>query len=328
MKTQRILLSFTLLFLLVACGTSTPEPAITIPVTATSTQVPTEIPTVATITALPLTPDAPSIVEAPTETPTLVPDAWKNMPIIPIVPSRMVDVYRAGLAAGRDPTHFSKIGDCQNINTYFLDSFDTPKEYRLGMQYTYLQSTIDQFSGSWSRVSLAVKGGLNVAAALNPLWADPHQCKAGETPVACEIRVYNPSIVTVSMEESWSGDTVHYNMYLRKIVEYILSQNVVPILATRAELPGNDKDINATVARIAYDYQVPLWNFWAATNPLPSHGVYVTDPYGRPDGFHLTQGRYFFTFDDPDTMKDGWPWRNLTALEAIDAVYHAVSAQK
>jgi hypothetical protein len=230
----------------------------------------------------------------------------------------MVDVYRAGLAAGRDPARFSKIGDCQNITTYFLDSFDNPKIYRLGMQYAYLQPTIDHFSGSWSRKSLAVKGGLNVAAALNPLWADPHQCKPGETPIACEIRVYNPSIVTVSMEESWSGDIVHYNLYLRKIVEYILSQNVVPILATRAEVPGSKIDINATVSQIAYDYQVPLWNFWAATNPLPSHGLTVDD-------FHLTQAPDFF--DNPKDMEEGWPWRNLTALQSIDAVYRAVSGQ-
>jgi hypothetical protein len=167
---------------------------------------------------------------------------------------------------------------------------------------------------------LAVKGGENVAAALNPLWANPKQCKAGETPIACEIRVYNPSIVTVSMEESWSGDIVQYNLYLRRIVEYVLSQNVIPILATRAELPESGEDINATVARIAYDFQVPLWNFWAAANPLPSHGL-------TADGFHLTQGRDFFLFDDPSSMKNGWPWRNLTALEAIDAVYHAVSGQ-
>jgi hypothetical protein len=230
----------------------------------------------------------------------------------------MVEVYRAGLAAGRDPTHFSKIGDCQNITTYFLASLDNPKLYRLGDQYASLQITVNHFAGSWSRESLAVKGGLNVAAALNPFWADPKQCNSGETPIECEIRTYNPSIVTISMEESWSGDITKYNTYLRKIVEYVLSQNVVPILATRAELPGNDKSINATVAGVAYDYQVPLWNFWAATNPLPSHGL-------TEDGFHLTQAQDFF--DDPARMQAGWPWRNLTALEAIDAVYRAVNAQ-
>ena len=178
-------------------------------------------------------------VQAPT--PTLAPDAWKSMPIVPVVSARMIAVYQAGLAAGRDPNRFSKIGDCQNITTYFLASFDNPKDYSLGTQYAYLQPTIDHFAGSWSRQSLAVKGGENVAASLNPLWADPKKCNAGETPIACEIRVNNPSIVTVSMEESWSGDLVKYNEYLRKIVEYVLSQNVVPILATRAEIPGSSK---------------------------------------------------------------------------------------
>ncbi len=240
------------------------------------------------------------------------------MPIIPVVSTRMVDVYRAGLAAGRDPGHFSKIGDCQNIPTFFLASFDNSRYYRLGEKYASLQATIDHFAGSWSRQSLAVKPGENVAAALSPFWADPKQCTAGETPVACEIRVHNPSIVIVSMEESWSGDIVAYDKYLRKIVEYILSQNVVPILATRAELPGSSKDINETVARIAYDFQVPLWNFWAATDPLPSHGLTV-------DGFHLTQAGDFF--DEPASMQAGWPWRNLTALQSIDAVYHAVTGQ-
>jgi hypothetical protein len=247
------------------------------------------------------------------------PEAWKSMPIIPVVSEKMADVYRAGLAAGRDPTHFSKIGDCQNITTYFLADFDNPKLFRLGPQYAALQSTIEHFAGSWSRESIAVHGGMNVAAVQNPFWTlipKPAECNSGETPLACEIRVNNPSFVTISMEESWSGDIIKYESYMRKIVDYVLSQNVVPILATRAELPGSSVDINATVARIAYDYQVPLWNFWAATDGLPSHGL-------TEDGFHLTQGRTFF--DDPARMAAGWTWRNLTALEALDAVFRAVS---
>jgi hypothetical protein len=240
------------------------------------------------------------------------------MSIVPNVSQRMIKVYQEGLAAGRNPAHFSKIGDCQNITTYFLADFDNPADYRLGDRYAALQPTIDHFAGSWSRQSLAVKGGLNVAAAMNPLWADPKKCNRGETPLACEIRVYNPSIVTISMEESWSGDITKYDHYLRQIVEYVLSQDVVPILATRAEPDKSVISINATVARIAYDYQVPLWNFWAAAYPLPSHGL-------TADGFHLSQARNFF--DDPARMAAGWPWRNLTALQAIDAVYRRVSGQ-
>ena len=62
---------------------------------------------------------------------------------------------------------------------------------------------------------------------------------------------------------------------------------------------------------------MPLWNFWAAAQPLPAHGL-------RPDGFHLTWERNYF--NDPAVMQQAWPWRNLTALQAIDAVWRGVSA--
>jgi hypothetical protein len=315
MKIQKNLLLLYILICLTECATPEWGQVRSILATATNTQAATAVSSVPTVPVTALQPTG--LVHAlPVPTATMAELAWRSMPIVPEVSARMAEVFRAGLAAGRDPTHFSKIGDCQNITTYFLSSFDNPRLYHLGGQYASLQPTIDHFAGSWSRESLAVKGGLNVAAALDPIWADPKKCQAGETPIACEIRVYNPSIVTISMEESWSGDIVKYNMYLRQIVAYILSQNIVPILATRAELPGSSNSINETVARIAYDYQVPLWNFWSATNSLPSHGL-------TEDGFHLTQAQDFF--NDPQSMTEGWPWRNLTALEAIDAVYRSVS---
>jgi hypothetical protein len=319
MKTKKNLLLLFILVCLAACDTPQWGQLQNVPATATSMRAPTLVPATATATLTPLpTMDDVISLTVPAPTATLAPNAWKNMPIVPVVSSRMITVYLAGLAAGRDPNRFSKIGDCQNITTYFLASFDNPKNYRLGTQYAYLKPTIDHFAGSWSRQSLAVKGGENVAASMNPFWADPKHCNAGETPIACEIRVYNPSIVTISMEESWSGDLVKYNQYLRKIVEFVLSQNVVPILATRAEIPGSKNSINEIVTQIAYDYQLPLWNFGVSVLPLPSYGLTV-------DGFHLSQAGNFF--DDPNSMKEGWPWRNLTALEAIDAVYRTVTGQ-
>jgi hypothetical protein len=260
-------------------------------------------------------------VPASSPTATHSPDSWKDMPIVPDIPESMVEIFQRGLARGRDPNRFSKIGDCQNIVTYFLAAFDNPNEYLLGSDYAYLQSTIDHFSGSWSRQSLAVKSGMNVAAVQNPFWTltpRPDECNKGETPLVCEIRVNNPSIVIISMEESWSGDIGKYDSYMRKIVEYVLSQDVVPILATRAEEPDPKVTINNAVARIAYDYQVPLWNFWAAAYPLPAHGL-------TTDEFHLTWAAPFF--DDPERMKMAWPWRNLTALQVIDAVYRDLNGQ-
>jgi len=255
-------------------------------------------------------------------TPTAVMN-WQDLPIVPQVSPEMIAVYQRGLARGRDPNRFSKIGDCQNITTYYLAMFDSG-HYKLGSDYAYLQPTIDHFKDSWWRESLAVKGGMNVAAVQNVMWANPNQCKKGETPLQCELRVYNPSIAIISMEESWAGNVSNYDLYMRKIVEYVLSQDIVPIVATRAETPTQERQINAIVAKIAEDYHIPLWNFWAATASLQNNGI-------SSDGFHLTgkdeapEVRSFF--DNPDNLKYGWTQRNLTALQAIDAVYRQLTGQ-
>jgi len=252
-------------------------------------------------------------------TPTYGLDDWKLMPIVPNGVSRsMIEVYQRGLERGRDPNRFSKLGDCQNVPSYFLAMFDNG-DYRLGDQYAYLQSTIDHFAGSWERASLAVKGGLNVAAVQTLYFTDPKNCNRDESPMVCEIRKFNPSIVLISFETWWADKPASdYERRLRSVVEYVISQDVVPILATKADNIEGDNSINAAIAHVAYDYQVPLWNFWAATYPLPNHGV-------SEDGFHLTFARDFF--DDPERMQNAWPWRNLTALQSIDAVFHALTEQ-
>ena len=303
-----------LLGFLTACSGRT-----TIPLKETNTSTPLPDSTVSSPTQTQVLGTTPTFSPSPSVTGE--PADWKTLPVVPMVSEAMVEVFQRGLVRGHDPTRFSKIGDCQNIATYFLAAFDDPKEYRLGSEYAYLQSTIDHFSGSWSRQSLAVKSGMNVAAVQNPFWTltpRPNECNAGETPLACEIRVNNPSIVIISMEESWSGDIGRYDSYMRNIVKYVLSQDVVPILATRAEEPNPKVTINDAVTRIAYDYNVPLWNFWAAAYPLPAHGL-------TADEFHLTWAAPFF--DDPTRMEMAWPWRNLTALQTIDTVYRALNGQ-
>jgi uncharacterized lipoprotein YmbA len=265
-----------------------------------------------------------SVQPSLTITVTQTTDWWKSLPIVPEgVSRRMVEIYQNGLARGRDQGRFSKFGDCQNIPTYFLYSFDTG-DYRLGEKYSYLQPTIDHFNGSWERASLAVKGGMNVSAVQTLLFTNVKECGKNETPMACEIRKYNPSIVIISFEETWAANKLasKYENRLSSVVEYVLSQDVVPILATKADNVEGDYSINAAIAAVASRYEVPLWNFWAATNPLPNHGIAPDDP----DHFHLTFAKDYF--DDPVRMENAWPWRNLTALQSIDAVYRALNDLK
>lgn len=272
-------------------------------------------PTTAPVTKAVLSSDteAPLVASTATPKPLLDQDAWMQMPAVPTgVSDAMVEVYELGLLLGNDPTHFSIIGDCQNVSSYFLSTFEKSGDYSLGTEYAYLQPTIDYYRGSFSRVSVAVKGGFNAAAVISPLRADPKICNSNESPLDCELRLWKPSVVFVSMETWWSHKPAEeYDKYMRKVLDRIIETGAVPIIATKADNLEGDNSINATVAQLAYEYDIPLWNFWAAVQPLPDRGL-------SDDGFHLTFARNFF--DDPTRMQNAWPWRNLTALQALDVV--------
>ena len=245
-------------------------------------------------------------------------DDWQLRPVYPAsVSDRMKEIYQQGLASGTDPNAFSKVGDCQNVTPYFLAPFDQPADYSLGT-FSPLKLTIEHFSGSFDRVSGAVDNGYNVASVLSPRWANRQICESGETPLECEQRLHNPSIVIINMETWWQERPAsEYADYLSQIVQFWLDHGVVPIVGTKADDLEGDNSINAAIVAIADQYQIPLWNFWLAVQQVPNHGL-------GEDGFHLTFARDFY--DDPARMEFGWPVRNLTALAAIDAVYRELNA--
>ena len=260
------------------------------------------------------------LISTATPKPPLAKDAWMKMPAVPAgVSVSMHEIYERGLLLSNDPTHFSIIGDCQNVSSYFLSTFEKPGSYSLGTDYAYLQPTIDYYHGSFSRVSVAVKGGFNAAAVISPLRSDPKTCNPNESPLDCELRLWKPSVVIVSMETWWSHKPAQeYEKYMRKVLDRIIETGAVPIIATKADNLEGDNSINATVAQLAYEYDIPMWNFWAAVQPLPDHGL-------SDDGFHLTFARNFF--DDPARMESAWPWRNLTALQTLDVVRKELTEQ-
>ncbi len=247
----------------------------------------------------------------------LPPEKWQQWPIIPTVSERARAIYQAGLKRGNNPQHFSKIGDCQVIRQYFLGLFEDDPDARLGgTPYKNLLPTIKAFEGNWGRVSMAVRTGFNVASVLGTMNSDQKLCKPTETPLDCEFRIWNPSIVVISME-TWPTErpTNLYEGYLRQIVEYVIARGALPILATKADNLEKDHAINLSVARVAFDYDIPLWNFWRAANALPNHGL-------LEDGFHLTNTQH--NFKDPTTMQFAWPVRNITFVQAFEAVWKAV----
>ncbi len=279
------------------------------PATATQPPVLKDIPENPTDVVHPTT--QATLLNAGTPTATPIPRKtakyWAEWPVVPpYVSQQMKEVYRQGIAAGNDPHVFSTIGDCQSVPDTFMGPYDTDR-YRLMEGYEYLEETISQFKGSFKRQSVTVKNGQSVASVFSPAWADPKQCNSGETPLDCEFRLHRPSIVFVNLGTNWrGGDDVSHAEYLRKIVEAIIAHGAVPILSSKGDNLESDHRLNRATAQVAYDYNLPFWNFWASLRDLPGKGIDNSAP-----GQYLTP--------------DAWVRHSFTGLRALDAVWRAVS---
>jgi uncharacterized protein YraI len=233
--------------------------------------------------------------------------------VLPTVSAKARAIYQLGLSLGNNPRAFSKIGDCNSVAPFFLAPFDTG-EYRLGDTYAPLQTTIDNFSGSFNRDGAAAHIGLNVDSIMDPDWADPHICLKGETPLSCEVRIQKPSLAIVSLGTNGSWQTNdQYETGMRHILDQLISQGVLPILSTKVDdLEGGDR-FNQIVVRLAGEYQLPLWDFASAARALPGDGL--------ADTYHPTWGRAYY---DRGPVFAGWQVRNLTALQSLDIVWRGV----
>jgi hypothetical protein len=306
-----------------ACAGNPPDPAGAPATRETASGVPSASPT-----SPPPTPAAPSAspTDAPTATrtgtstptPTLAPDAWQSMPVVPAAGENARRIYRDGLGFGNDAHAFSILGDCLSLPNNFLGNFGRgPGHYKLG-EYAYLQEVIDWFADSFTRQSFSLGNGFTTAAVLSPLRADPKQCEKNESPMACEYRIHRPVFALIAL--GTDDNTVPpetYEARMREIVEYTISQGIVPILATKADNREGDYAFNRIVAELAYEYGIPMWNFWAAVQPLPNHG--------------LADNRGHLTWADPDdfstafSKKRAVPVHSLTALQTLDSVWRGVT---
>jgi hypothetical protein len=224
----------------------------------------------------------------------------------------MSALYARGQSSGNNPHAFSKIGDGEISTEWFFTSFDLgPDYYDLG-SFQELTNVIEYFHGSFGRIGMTARRGFNTERILDPALADPDLCEPGESPLVCELRLHQPAFAILSLgtNQVWQPDEFEAGM--RQILEILLSQNVVPILSTKGDNLEGDHRINRTIACLAREYDAPLWNFWAAIQPLPNHGL-------QADLEHLTYG--ITDFDDEGALRSAWTIRNLTALQALDAVW-------
>ena len=313
MKRTKARLLITTLFL-TACGQTplTPQPISTYLIDSTNTAPSissTPVETAAKETSSPIPSPATNQISC---------DDWQDWPVIPVISQVSRELYAHGVAMGNDPHAFSKIGDGGISTAWFFSAFDLSTDhYDLG-EHRSLASVIENFQGSFERVGFAARSGFNTQRILDPSSNnDSTTCKPDESPLNCELHSNRPSIAIISLGTIQVWQPEQFKTGLRTILDILISNGVLPILSTKGDNLEGDHRINRTIACLAHEYDVPLWNFWAAIQPLPEHGL-------QPDIEHLTYCRINL-FDDPLALQHAWTIRNLTALQTLEAVLRDVS---
>lgn len=254
----------------------------------------------------------------PTETevpPERIPARWQDWPVVPRMTAGAMKIYNEGQKMGNNSRAFSKVGACEAAATWFLEDFDKEDTwYSLGV-YTNLKDVIEYFKGSYGRTSLAARDGARVSTLISSLWADRNFCEVNETPLDCEYRIHKPSFALISIGTNDVDDPEKFLPEMRQVVEITIKHGVVPVLATKADNVEGDNSHNLSMAKLALEYDIPLWNFYASVHNLPNGGLDY-------DGAHLSYGDNYF--DQPESLKTGWGMRNLTALEVLDALMRGV----
>lgn len=238
--------------------------------------------------------------------------------MIPFVSKTARELYQRGQSNGNDPRAFSKVGDGEISAEWFFTAFDRGEAYYDLGPYQNLVAVIEHFEGSFGRLGVAARRGFNTERILDPSESDEKLCVAGESPLTCELRLQRPAFVILSLGTNQAWEPEEFEQGMRHILDILVSENIVPILSTKGDNLEGDHRINRTIACLAQEYDIPLWNFWLAIQPLPQHGL-------QSDLEHLTYG--ITDFDDEHALQSAWTNRNLTALQALDAVWRAVTAQ-
>ncbi len=220
---------------------------------------------------------------------------------VPAISPRARQLYKAAVASGRDPYLVTVAGDCNSESPVYLGRFAAGGFDLQANGFGNLQAVAKRFAKSFTRTSLAVDGGHNTASVMDPLFTKGESCSADESPVQCELRTSNASILVISLG---TGDTFTWGDFeanYRRLIDTAIQAHVLPVLVTKADRleavqGGAEPDtINNIIRRLGREYQLPVIDFALAAKRLPEQGladeahevegrgvVYLTD-----DRFHL-----------------------------------------
>ena len=260
-------------------------------------------------TSFAVTVNAPEI--KPTDPPPPSGIDLNAVPVLPdlqaIAPS-LLPIYNQGINLGNRDTVVAFAGDdLRNDGEFTLNALSPIAQgtYNLG-EATNLQGVIDHytvtpahdvaadtsFAGSpetsFAVRSAAVGDGWNSTILITPLAADTGPCLAGETPLACELRLARPSVVIVSFMPV-NATTVRPEQFaadMQQIVNISLTNGTIPVLVTMPEDGTVDSATlnayNQTIVKLAIDNNLPLYNLYRDMQQAPL-GIYQIDGTGSTD---------------------------------------------
>ena len=230
--------------------------------------------------------------------------------MLPTVDPSIRAIYEYGQTLGNDPHAFSIFGDCQSRPDAFFGVFETDPSAVKNLS-PELRETVANFRGSFDRESPTSQDGTTPGALLWTQWhRGEYGCTFAETPVECELRIHRPSFVLIQIGTHFESRNTEY---LRKIITQLMDAGVVPILATKADNRELDDRINRDMALLASEYDLPLWNFWAALSDLPERGLYVMK--GRE-----LQGAIYLN-------EEASARHRMTGLEALNTVWRVATGK-
>lgn len=230
--------------------------------------------------------------------------------------SRVYALFADGQQRGNNADTFIKLGDSITVEEFFLESFEEG-DYEPG-GYTYLQPTIDFFnrSGSFKAPSLTAGSGFSTLTILDAVWAPADQCEPDENRLMCEIRRKRPAVAFVYLAgvDMNSYSAAQYDGYLRRVVDTLIAEGVIPVMNTFPVDPDYLPEIaplfNQVIRNIARDYELPLIDLYSAAQALPDGGVY-------PDEYHLTLRRDGVISFAGDQNEYGATLRELLSLQML-----------
>ncbi len=248
---------------------------------------------------------------------------FRTLPIVPQIDGAMQahlqDVVEAGAAQGRKLNVLAKAGD--SITSSVTSNFLVPLG-NAGYNPAFYGLSPDLIQ-TWSTYLAPIPGGNSYSR--NSLSAFPGwQSGNLVSTVASEISATQAGVALLMIgTNDWAAANPDlYRSNLRQIIATYLSLGVVPIVSTipdsylSATTSAWVSVANQVIADVAEEMDVPLWNFWLATQTLPGHGIGDTiHPNTAPTG-----GGDFSAIG----LAFGYNVRNLTALQALTKVREVV----